>query len=138
MAGYRPRVSSIRSRSWRSGNRVHFAWNAEQTAFRSKIDDFLRANLPDDWDEFSKHGPASPALTEFARHFCRSLADNGMLFPHWPKEIGGGGASPPDHQNPGGGMWGGGGRGGRGFRPGTSRSWPKSCGNGASRAAGNT
>ena len=68
---------------------MDFAWNAEQQEFRTRIDDFLRANLPEDWEEFSKHGPASPALTEFARHFCRSLADNGMLFPHWPKEIGG-------------------------------------------------
>lgn len=73
---------------------MDFAWNAEQQAFRTRIDDFLRANLPEDWEEFSKHGPASPALTEFARHFCRSLAENGMLFPHWPREIGGDGLSP--------------------------------------------
>jgi len=68
---------------------MNFQWTEEQQAFRRKIEQFLRANLPADWEAFSKHGPASPALTEFARGFCRQLAENGMLFPHWPKEVGG-------------------------------------------------
>ena len=77
---------------------MNFEWTEEQQAFRRKIEDFLRANLPADWEAFSKHGPASPALTEFARGFCRQLAENGMLFPHWPKEVGGEGRGPWEQQ----------------------------------------
>ena len=39
-----------------------------------------------------------PALTKFAAGFCRKLAENGLLFPHWPKEIGGEGKSPWEQQ----------------------------------------
>lgn len=77
---------------------MNFEWTDEQQAFREKIEGFLEKTLPDDWEEFSKHGPASPALTEFARGFCRKLAENGMLFPHWPKEIGGEGLGPWEQQ----------------------------------------
>ena len=77
---------------------MDFNWTQGQQAFRAGIEQFLRANLPDDWEEFSKHGPASPALTEFARGFCRKLAENGMLFPHWPKDVGGEGLGPWEQQ----------------------------------------
>ncbi|MGE3692101.1 MAG: acyl-CoA dehydrogenase family protein [Novosphingobium sp.] len=77
---------------------MDFQWTPEQQAFRAKLNDFLAAELPDDWEEFSKHGPASPALTKFAEGFCRKLAENGMLFPHWPREIGGEGKSPWEQQ----------------------------------------
>jgi alkylation response protein AidB-like acyl-CoA dehydrogenase len=77
---------------------MEFAWTDEQEAFRAKLHAFLQANLPDDWEEFSKHGPASPDLTEFARTFCRKLAENDILFPHWPKEIGGADLGPWEQQ----------------------------------------
>lgn len=77
---------------------MDFAWTAEQEGFRAKLHAFLEANLPDDWEEFSKHGPASPDLTKFARTFCRKLAENDLLFPHWPKEIGGAGLGPWEQQ----------------------------------------
>lgn len=77
---------------------MDFSWTAEQQAFRQKIRDFLAENLPDDWEKFSEHGPASPALTAFAREFCGKLAANGMLFPHWPRELGGEGAGPWEQQ----------------------------------------
>lgn len=77
---------------------MKFEWTDDQRAFRAKLEQFLASALPDDWEEFSKHGPASPALTEYARSFCRQLADNGMLFPHWPKEIGGEGLGPWEQQ----------------------------------------
>ena len=64
---------------------MNFEWTHEQQAFRARIREFLAANLPGDWEKFSEHGPASPALTAFAREFCAKLAENGMLFPHWPK-----------------------------------------------------
>jgi alkylation response protein AidB-like acyl-CoA dehydrogenase len=77
---------------------MDFHWNAEQAAFRRKLVDFLTAELPEDWEAFSRHGPASPELTAFARTFCRKLADNRMLFPHWPKESGGEGLGPWEQQ----------------------------------------
>lgn len=77
---------------------MDFEWTEEQGTFREKLQSFLKANLPDDWEAFSKHGPASPALTAFAATFCRKLADNGLLFPHWPKEIGGEGLGPWEQQ----------------------------------------
>jgi alkylation response protein AidB-like acyl-CoA dehydrogenase len=68
---------------------MDFHWNNEQQAFRDKLRAFLDAELPEGWEKFSQHGPASPALTAFAAEFCRKLADNGLLFPHWPVEHGG-------------------------------------------------
>ena len=77
---------------------MDFSWTDEQQAFRQKLKDFLAENLPDDWEKFSEHGPASPALTEFARGFCAKLADHGLLFPHWPEEMGGEGLGPWEQQ----------------------------------------
>ena len=74
--------------------RMDFSWTADEAAFRQRLRDFLAATLPDDWERFSQHGPASPALTEFAKTFCGKLADDGLLTPHWPKEIGGEGLDP--------------------------------------------
>lgn len=73
---------------------MDFSWTEEETAFRQRLRDFLAATLPDDWERFSQHGPASPALTEYARTFCGKLADDGLLTPHWPTDIGGAGLDP--------------------------------------------
>ncbi|PEQ11054.1 acyl-CoA dehydrogenase [Novosphingobium sp. PC22D] len=77
---------------------MEFDWTEDQQAFRQTIRDFLGANLPDDWENFSEHGPASPALTAFAREFCVKLAEAGLLFPHWPREMGGEGLGPWEQQ----------------------------------------
>jgi len=73
---------------------MNFEWTAEESAFRQRLRDFLGATLPDDWERFSQHGPASPALTEYAKTFCGQLAQDGLLTPHWAKEIGGQGLDP--------------------------------------------
>ena len=77
---------------------MDFSWTAEQGAFRAKLKDILAETLPEDWEAFSEHGPASPALTEFARAFCGALAQRGMLFPHWPVAMGGQGLGPWEQQ----------------------------------------
>ena len=77
---------------------MDFQWTPDQQAFRQRIETFLAAKLPADWEEFSRHGPGSPALTHFARGFCRDLASEGLLFPHWPKAIGGEGLGPWEQQ----------------------------------------
>ena len=73
---------------------MDFNWTAEEAAFRQRLKDFFVDTLPGDWERFSQHGPASPALTEYAKAFCGKLADDGLLTPHWPKEIGGQGLDP--------------------------------------------
>lgn len=73
---------------------MNFEWTEQEAAFRQRLKDFLAATLPEDWERFSQHGPASPTLTEYAREFCGKLADDGLLIPHWAKEIGGQGLDP--------------------------------------------
>jgi alkylation response protein AidB-like acyl-CoA dehydrogenase len=73
---------------------MDFAWTDEEAAFRQRLKDFLAETLPADWDRFSQHGPASPALTAYARDFCGKLASEDLLTPHWPVEIGGRGLDP--------------------------------------------
>jgi alkylation response protein AidB-like acyl-CoA dehydrogenase len=68
---------------------MDFAWTPEELAFRQRLKDFLGQTLPDDWERFSQHGPASPALTRYAETFCAQLADEDLLTPHWPRDLGG-------------------------------------------------
>jgi alkylation response protein AidB-like acyl-CoA dehydrogenase len=73
---------------------MNFEWTSEEQAFRQRLRDVLDRTLPDDWERFSEHGPASPALTAYAREFCGMLARENLLTPHWAKEIGGLGLDP--------------------------------------------
>lgn len=73
---------------------MDFNWTEQEIAFRQRLSDFLAKTLPEDWERFSQHGPASPALTEYAREFCGELAKDDLLTPHWPVEIGGQGLDP--------------------------------------------
>jgi alkylation response protein AidB-like acyl-CoA dehydrogenase len=73
---------------------MDFNWTAEEQAFRQRLKDFLSETLPEDWERFSQHGPASPALTKYAQEFCGKLAEQDLLTPHWPREIGGQGLDP--------------------------------------------
>lgn len=73
---------------------MNFNWTPEEADFRQRLRDFLSATLPAEWERFSQHGPASPALTEYARGFCGKLAADNLLTPHWPVEIGGQGLDP--------------------------------------------
>ena len=76
------------------GEKMNFTWTDEEQAFRERLQEFLAATLPEDWERFSQHGPASPALTKYAETFCGTLANQGLLTPHWAKEIGGKGLDP--------------------------------------------
>lgn len=68
---------------------MNFEWTEEQRAFRDTLRAFLKAELPDDWESIAHHGPGSAEITQFSRRFCGRLAEAGMLFPHWPVEMGG-------------------------------------------------
>jgi alkylation response protein AidB-like acyl-CoA dehydrogenase len=68
---------------------MEFGWSPEQDAHRARIRDLLRDTLPSDWEELSVHGPGSDYQTDYSREFCRLLADEGLLIPHWPVSQGG-------------------------------------------------
>jgi alkylation response protein AidB-like acyl-CoA dehydrogenase len=65
-------------------------WTADDHAFRARVRAFLKAELPVEWAEMSRHGPGSRQQTEFSLEFCPKLAEAGLLVPHWPAEWGGG------------------------------------------------
>ncbi len=67
---------------------MDFAWTDEQKAFRATVRQFLKDNLPKNWEHIA-HGPASKEQTAFAKTFCGKLAEQGLLVPHWPEEWGG-------------------------------------------------
>ena len=73
---------------------MDFTWSEEDAAFRDRLRAFLATNLPDDWEALAGHGPASAEITEFSRAFCARLADQRLLTPHWPRELGGEGLGP--------------------------------------------
>ena len=74
--------------------RMNFHWTDEENAFRERLREFLARNLPANWEDVAGHGPGSAELTEFSRTFCGRLADEGLLTPHWPGELGGQGLGP--------------------------------------------
>lgn len=73
---------------------MDFSWTDQEDAFRQRLRAFLAQTLPEDWERFSQHGPASRALTEYAEDFCGRLAAESLLTPHWAVEIGGQGLDP--------------------------------------------
>lgn len=68
---------------------MNFDWTDEDRAYRARIRDFLKRELPADWDRIARHGPGSREQTEFSLDFCPKLAAEGLLVPHWPREWGG-------------------------------------------------
>ena len=72
---------------------MDFNWNDEQLAFRATVHNFIKDNLPENWEHIA-HGPASKEQTVFAKEFCGALAEAGLLVPHWPAEWGGQDADP--------------------------------------------
>lgn len=84
---------------------MEFDWSPEDAAYREELRRFVRAELPDDWDEISKGGPGSDDQAAFARAFCARMAEKGWLTQHWPAEYGGSGASPWRHAIVGEEMW---------------------------------
>jgi alkylation response protein AidB-like acyl-CoA dehydrogenase len=59
---------------------------AEQEAFRKEIQDFLKQELPADWDGGEQD---SPDKIEFSKGMSTKLAQKGWLTMNWPKEYGG-------------------------------------------------
>ena len=61
----------------------------EEVAFREEIQQFLREELPDDWDPLNQGSPHSPEQLPFTKAMADKLADKGWLTLAWPEEYGG-------------------------------------------------
>lgn len=76
---------------------MEFDWAEDDLRHRTEFQAFLRAFLPDDWEQLSEGGPGSDVQAEFSRTFCGELARRGWLTQHWPREYGGQDAPPWRH-----------------------------------------
>jgi alkylation response protein AidB-like acyl-CoA dehydrogenase len=70
---------------------MEMAYPAAAEAFRSEVQAFLRANLPEGWGGIGKL--AGLELEGFAKQWRKVLFEHGYLAPNWPKAYGGGGLS---------------------------------------------
>jgi alkylation response protein AidB-like acyl-CoA dehydrogenase len=66
---------------------MDYRFTPEEEAFRQEVQEFLKSELPDDWDydPFELHDEN----WEFAREFTLKLGKKGWLAPAWPLEFGG-------------------------------------------------
>jgi len=84
---------------------LDFDWSQEDLQHRQDIREFLRLELPDNWEEMSQHGPGGDSQAEFSRSFCARMAERGWLTQHWPAEYGGRDCEPWRHSIVGEEMW---------------------------------
>ena len=66
-------------------------YTEEAEAFRTRIKDFLDANLPPGWAGYGAMSVED--AFEWTADWRQKLAANGLLAPSWPTEYGGGGMS---------------------------------------------
>lgn len=77
---------------------MEFAWTEEQIAYRKRLADIVKRELPADWWQAYAHdGPYPPKLMAFARTFIKRLAEEKLIVRHWPEDYGGIGADAWDH-----------------------------------------
>ena len=70
-----------------------FRDSPEHAAFRRELREFLRDNLPGDWNMRNDRDHVSVDDEHFTAAFRKKLAASGWLIMGWPKEFGGAGAS---------------------------------------------
>lgn len=70
---------------------MELGWSTEEVNLREELRGVIEAELPERWSALI---PGEEAATEFTFRFCRTLAEKGLLAPHWPAEYGGRNASP--------------------------------------------
>src|ERR1700756_5248585 len=73
------------------GGRLEFEWSTEERRFRDELRAVIAAEVPDRWSVLI---PGEEFATGFTFEFCRTLAEKGLLAPHWPAAYGGRDASP--------------------------------------------
>ena len=72
---------------------MDFRFTAEEERFRQEVRQFLRQELPPDWDYMEDEFAHTDELWAFCVSFKKKLAQKGWLTLSWPKEYGGQGAS---------------------------------------------
>ncbi len=74
---------------------MDFAFSPAEEAFRARVREWLRANLPEGWGTPGYAKPRTPGeKVAFARQWQRKLYDGGWAGLSWPKEYGGQALSP--------------------------------------------
>jgi alkylation response protein AidB-like acyl-CoA dehydrogenase len=72
---------------------MDLSFSPREEAFRTRVREFLEANLPDRWGSPEYLAPKGDAYIDFLRDWQRRLYDAGFLGLEWPKEYGGQDAS---------------------------------------------
>jgi alkylation response protein AidB-like acyl-CoA dehydrogenase len=70
---------------------MDMSYPPEAEAFRTQVQAFLKANLPEGWGGIGRLDGIE--LDEFSTQWRKVLFENGYLAPNWPKAYGGGGLS---------------------------------------------
>jgi alkylation response protein AidB-like acyl-CoA dehydrogenase len=70
---------------------MDFRFTPQEDAFRAEIREWLKTNLPDNWDG-NRLSRDAENLNVY-KHFAQRLATKGWVAPHWPREYGGLGLS---------------------------------------------
>jgi len=76
---------------------VDFEFTKEELEFREEVEDFVKSEIPSDWDDMAIYWPGGygtmPEMEEeyhdFSKAFIRKLGSKGWLSLAWPKEYGG-------------------------------------------------
>ena len=72
---------------------MNITFTEQEEGFRQEIRDFLKDELPEDWDPLGKPGRTPEEQQAFSRGMSKLLADRGWLTLAWPEEYGGQGRS---------------------------------------------
>ena len=72
---------------------MNITFTQQEEGFRQEIRDFLREELPENWDPLGKSGDTAEEQQAFSRGMSKRLADKGWLTLAWPEEYGGQGRS---------------------------------------------
>ena len=68
---------------------MQLAFTEKEEAFRQEIRDFLKQELPSDWEGLDEGAEYEGEGLEFTRRMAKTLANKGWLTLAWPKDYGG-------------------------------------------------
>jgi alkylation response protein AidB-like acyl-CoA dehydrogenase len=68
---------------------MQLAFTEKEEAFRQEIRNFLKQELPSDWEGLEEGDEYEGEGLEFTRHMAKTLAEKGWLTLAWPKDYGG-------------------------------------------------
>jgi len=68
---------------------MDFSWSRDEEKFRQEIRDFLKAELPQGWNDTLVLDKESDEYIALAKDFTKKVGAKGWLAAHWPPEYGG-------------------------------------------------